>query len=362
MKNLSLLFIGLLMIPMFLLTSCDRGEDPVIVDTTDKSAILRDYMIANNFDLHQVLGGTGLPSPSFVVTPAAASTVMASTTPYALILDIRQPSGAEGFDKGKIAGAVNVPFANILTEVDKITDVTKPILVVCYTGNQATYATALLRMYGYRNAVALKWGMAGWNKTTFGVRWFSAIGNTASTSANFNLPPAAASPTDFPNGPFTTVPAIITPAIAGQEILKNRVRAVVAEGFKGLTGTEVLNSVPNNTFAICNYFPLTDNQNYGNIKTAVRIQIPTGSTAANWLATDTHKKFNPAPATKIAVYCYTGQTSGVVSAFLRVLGYDANSVTFGMNGLWNTSPGWGTSANRWDVVNGSPEAQTYTVN
>lgn len=362
MRNLSLLFIGLFMIPMFLLTSCDRGIDPVITDSTDKSAILRDYMIANNYDLHQVLGGANLPSPSFVVTPAAASAVMASATPYALILDIRLATGAEGFASGKIAGAVNVPFANILTEVEKITDVTKPILVVCYTGNQATYATALLRMYGYRNAVALKWGMSGWNKTTFGARWFNAIGNTASTSSNFNLPPATASATDFPSGPFTTVPAIITPATVGQEILKNRVRAVVAQGFKGLTGTEVLTSVPNNTYAICNYFPLADNQNYGNIKTAVRIQIPTGATAATWLATDTHKKFNPSAATKIAVYCYTGQTSGVVAAFLNVLGYDASSVTFGMNGLWNTSPGWGTSANRWDAVTGSPEAQTYPVN
>ena len=44
-------------------------------------------------------------------------------------------------------------------------------------------------------------------------------------------------------------------------------------------------------------------------------------------------------------YCYTGQTSAVVTATLRVLGYDAYTMTFGMNGLYNTNPQWAT--NQW---------------
>ena len=39
----------------------------------------------------------------------------------------------------------------------------KPILVVCYTGQTACYATSLLRLYGYEDTQALKWGMSGWD-------------------------------------------------------------------------------------------------------------------------------------------------------------------------------------------------------
>ena len=45
-------------------------------------------------------------------------------------------------------------------------------------------------------------------------------------------------------------------------------------------------------------------------------------------------------------YCYTGQTSAVVTAYLRVLGYDAYSLTFGMNGIWNENPAW--VLNKWN--------------
>jgi rhodanese-related sulfurtransferase len=352
MKNFSLLFIGLFMIPMFLLTSCDRGEDPVVTDSSDKFVYLKDYMLTNQYDLNHVNGGTGLASPSFVISPSAAKTVIESASPYALILDIRAATGAEGFASGKIAGAVNVEFKNILTEVDKITDVTKPILVVCYTGNQATYATALLRMYGYRNAVALKWGMAGWNKTLFGARWFNGLGNTASSthSSNFNAPPQATSAPTAPTNLFAA-PTFTNTATVGSELLKNRVKLVVSEGYKGVSASTVLTTPTD--YYINNYFSDADNKAYGYIKGAYRIQPIT-------LANSDHLKLNP--TAKIVTYCYTGQTSGVVTAWLRVLGYDAYSLTQGMNAIWNTNPGWGASGNRWDAVNAVAEAQTYPIN
>ena len=42
----------------------------------------------------------------------------------------------------------------------------------------------------------------------------------------------------------------------------------------------------------------------------------------------------------IVVYCYTGQTSAHVASYLRVLGYDAYTLTFGMNKLFNDNPFW----------------------
>jgi rhodanese-related sulfurtransferase len=35
----------------------------------------------------------------------------------------------------------------------------------------------------------------------------------------------------------------------------------------------------------------------------------------------------------VVVYCYTGQTSSHVAAFLRVVGYDAKSLLYGANGM-----------------------------
>jgi rhodanese-related sulfurtransferase len=35
----------------------------------------------------------------------------------------------------------------------------------------------------------------------------------------------------------------------------------------------------------------------------------------------------------IVVYCYTGQTSSHLAAYLRLLGYDAKTLMFGTNGM-----------------------------
>jgi rhodanese-related sulfurtransferase len=333
MKKLSLLLIGLLMLPILLLTSCDRGDDPAPpTDTTNKYTILKDYMVGSSYDLQHVMGGTGLPSPSFVVDPPADQTAVdAFLAPY-FVMDIR---AAADFATGRIPGATNVLFSNILTAT---ASVTKPILVVCYTGNQATYATALLRMYGKRDAVALKWGMSGWNPlfATQTNGYTSKIGNIAVGNANWN-PANTAAPTNATYG----TPNIILPATVGDAILKARVEAVVAAGFKSASVSAVL-TTPTDYF-INNYFSSADFAAYGHVKGAVRVQpFNLAGTLTGNLT-----NLNLDPTKKIATYCYTGQTSGIVTAWLRVLGYDAYSITFGMNGFWNDNPGWGTNGNKW---------------
>jgi len=343
MKKLTLLLVGLFMLPMFLLTSCDRGEDPAPpTDTTNKYTFLKDYMIANNYDLQQVIGGTGMPSPSFVVDPpvdqAAVDAFLATYT----VIDIR---AAADFATGRIPGATNVLFTNILTATAAAT---KPILVVCYTGNQATYATALLRMYGKRDAVALKWGMSGWNNV-FAIQpngYTTRIGNIAVGHANWNPANTAA-----PANATYAIPNFILPATTGEAILKARVEKVVADGFKGITPSTAL-TTPSDYF-INNYYSANDFAAYGHIKGAFRIQpFNLAGTLTGNLT-----NLNLDPTKKIATYCYTGQTSGVVSAWLRVIGYDAFSVTMGMNGLWNENPGWGTNANKWTAS--KPKSLNY---
>ena len=81
-----------------------------------------------------------------------------------LIVDLRSP---ELFSKGHIKGAVNINFSKLPEyfetgikpfEFDKI-------ILVCEDGQVSSYTTALLRMMGYGNVFAMRWGMCGWNKS-----------------------------------------------------------------------------------------------------------------------------------------------------------------------------------------------------
>lgn len=321
MKKLSLILIGLLFIPTLFLTSCDKGDDTLVV-AVPAQKLMVDYMLANNLDINNILSSTD--GISFVQGPPAEADLAAFLAKY-YIIDIR---GAADYATSHIAGAKNVPFANILTEATAAGS--KPVLVVCYTGQTACYATALMRMAGFKNTQALKWGMSGWNSATAG-SWNNSIGNSANGHANWSYDSA-------PTNMVFTKPVISTLSTDGATILKNQIQLVISEGFKTVKGSDVLAS-PNNYF-INNYFSAADYAGYGHIKGAYRIN-PLTLADNSYLGLD--------PAAKVVTYCYTGQTSAVMTACLRVLGYDAYSLSFGMNGMYNNNTGWGTSVNKWSA-------------
>ncbi len=325
MKKFKLFFTGLLLIPALFFTSCDRGDekiDDIIGSTETKFTLMKEYMVNNNLDVNKIL--TNVDGEKFVVAaPSASGDVDAFLSKY-YIMDIRS---SNDFLAAHVKDAKNVPFANILTEAAKTS---KPILVVCYTGQSACFATALLRMYGYPKTRALKWGMSGWNPTTAG-SWNNAIsGNPAASSNNWTY-------TAEPSNVTYEDPKITTLLTDGEAILKERVEAVVAGGFKGVNGADVLSN-PSNYF-INNYFSETDYLGFGHINTAYRILPFT-------LADNSYLNLDPDAAT-LVTYCYTGQTSAVLTATLRVLGYNAASLKFGMNSLYNTNPVW--ASNKWSA-------------
>jgi rhodanese-related sulfurtransferase len=328
MKKLSRLFIGLFIIPMFLVTSCDRGDD-IDVNTTPKFNILKDYMVANNLDLDKIL--TSTDNISFILdAPAAAGDVTTFLNTY-YIMDVRS---AADFATGRVAGAKNVAFANILTDATaaKAAGNTKDILVICYTGQTATYATALLRLYGFKNTRALKWGMSGWNPAFD--KYTAATGNIVQGNANWTNVPTPPTPASY------EVPTLSSTASDGLAILKQRIEAVVAEGVKTVTPAAVVASPA--SYYLINYKSAADYAGYGHFATSYRIQPIT-------LALNTHLNINSSPTAQVVTYCYTGQTSAVVTAFLRVVGYNAISMNFGMNGLWNDNPFWPAppAGNKW---------------
>ena len=103
-------------------------------------------------------------------------------------------------------------------------------------------------------------------------------------------------------------------------------------GFKGVNASDVL-TTPANYF-IVNYWTDANVNQYGHIKGAYRLN-------ETLLLGDGMKNLDP--ASKVTVYCWTGQTSALVSAYLNVLGYDAYGIKFGANAMINAD----LQANQW---------------
>lgn len=331
MKRLSLYLIGLLLIPALFLTSCDRGDDIIAENPIFKPTFetLKDYMLTNNLDINYILAGPD-GSTKFVAGAPASDGLDAFLNKYT-ILDIRSSSD---FAKGHIQGAKNIPFSSILTEA---ASAPKQILVVCYTGQTACYGVSLLRLYGYPTAQALKWGMSGWNPATAG-SWNNNVGDAAQGNSNWSYDGA-------PSNTIFDDPDISSLSQDGSEILRQRVETVVAAGFKTAKGGDVLSN-PSNYF-INNYFSATDYDGFGHIKEAFRIKDEL------YLEGDGYKALNSGENAKVITYCYTGQTSAVMTAWLQVLGYDAYSMTFGMNGVYHSNQAWST--NQWGVGSSVPK-------
>ena len=330
MKKLSLILIVLFLVPTLFLTSCDKGDDPNGGGTTPTVPtfdILKTHMVDNNLDISKII--TNADGLKFVVgAPALADYDATAYKAKYYIMDIRS---AAAYATSHIDGAVNVAFTDILTSA--VNKGGKQILVVCYTGQTACYATALLRMYGHTNTQALKWGMTGWSDTTDS--WTSKVGNIGSDSSEWTFGSA-------PTLNIYDAPVLSSLSTDGAEILRNRVEDAVVAGFKTASNADVI-ATPSNYF-INNYFSAADYAGFGHITGANKILPLT-------LVGNEYKNLNA--SAKVVTYCYTGQTSAVVTACLNVLGYEAYSLTFGMNGLSHESSQW--SSNQWGVGSSNPK-------
>jgi hypothetical protein len=156
--------------------------------------------------------------------------------------------------------------------------------------------------------------MSQWTSTLSGP-WANNTGDVAIGHANWTTDAV------MPNESFNP-PTLTTNKSDGAEILQARVAEMLAGGFKGITNTDVLANP--DAYFINNYWAGTDVEHYGHINGAYRI-LPL--TLAN-----NEVEFLDSEKT-IVTYCWTGQTSSMLTAYLNVLGYDAVSLKFGANGM-----------------------------
>ncbi|MBE0676368.1 MAG: rhodanese-like domain-containing protein [Bacteroidales bacterium] len=317
------------LVSALVISSCTKDPDPI-----NEAQVLIEYLESDDSPLGKDYVSTDLPS---VMAATELQTLNATSQVY--IIDIRS---AADFAAGHIANAVNVVPADILTHLEGVANLSTytKVAVVCYTGQTAGWVTSLLRIMGYDKAYSLKWGMCSWN-SAFASRWNNAVAAGNSQAAQFN-----ATATD--KAVAGALPELNTGKTTGQEILEARVAAVLAEGFgaASVTNATVFGALSN--YYIVNYWPLAQ-YNISHIPGAVQY-TPKESLK---LAVDLKTLPTDKP---VAVYCYTGQTSAFLSAYLRLIGYDAKSILYGTNGMIYDIMGANSIAPRFSAT----EIQEYT--
>jgi rhodanese-related sulfurtransferase len=286
----------------FAAVSCDKDDE----ESIDEAQLLVEY-------LESAEGGdyANTKMPAIMV---AEDVKTAMTTGTAYLVDIRTEDDYNG---GHVDGAVLVPSTDVLTHLEGTdADDGKDVIIICYTGQTAGWVTSLLRMAGYDNAYSMKFGMSSWH-ADFAAKWNSNISNDYATVFE---------KTDVPKGETGELPVIETGLTTGKEILMARIDEVFAAGFGAVKVTNSTVIGATDSYYIVNYWGKTDYDNYGHIPTAMQY------TPKEAIAVDVDLKTLPTDQ-PVVVYCWTGQTSANMAAYLAVLGYDAKTLLFGANGM-----------------------------
>lgn len=290
-----------------MVSSCKKDEDPPAA--INESEVLATYLESTNSPSGKDYVNTDMPS-----IMGATEVKTLNETGQVYIIDIRS---AADFAAGHIKNAHNVAFGDLLTQVKSIdmANYTK-VAIVCYTGQTAGYGASLLRLMGYDKVFSMKWGMCSWN-AAFASRWQTAIGNAYATQF---------SSTSTDKGAVGEMPVLSTGKTTGQEILEARVDALLTEGFGVATVTNAVVFGALSNYYIVNYWGAADYSDPGHIPGAMQYTPKESMKTTTDLTT--------LPTNKpIAAYCYTGQTSAFLAAYLRLLGYDAKTILYGTNAM-----------------------------
>lgn len=329
-KNLFyLLYLLIIASMLFVNIGCSDDETTEPPVTVNESEVLAQFLEGNGDFINTV-------APAMIAASDVYTNVILQNKDWPVI-DVR---AATDFAAGHIEGAVNVALGDLVNyyKTNNLQNKEK-VVVTCYTGQSAAWGVTLLRLLGYNNVFDLKFGMCSWHEQ-FASRWRNAIGN--GKAAQFVT-------TNYPKPAAGNLPTLSTGKTTGAEILEARIQAVSVEGYSpcSITNNDLYLNLSN--YFIVNYWPV-DQYNWGHIEGAVQYTPKSDLKLATFLKT--------LPLNKtIVVYCYTGQTSSHVAAFLRVLGYDAKSLSFGVNAMsYDNMPGtkWlETDVNDYPYVTGN---------
>ena len=230
-----------------------------------------------------------------------------------LVIDLRSP---QKYTAGHIRGAVSKRIEDLPGyfesgikpfEYDKI-------ILVCDDGQLSGYATSLLRLKGYGNVFAMRWGMSSWNKMYADEGWLAGLSGRYESMLD----------TTTASKPMAKgMPDLNTGLTTGSEVADARFEKVFDNGSENIfvTADEVFKN-PSGYFII--NLDRKDKYEDGHIPGAVRYKPDATLSFTDEMATI------PSDRT-VVVYCGTGHNSAFATAFLRLMGYDARTLKYGNN-------------------------------
>ena len=286
-------------------TGCSSDDDD---DNNDPTPVNEFELLVDHLDDVQADLTTG-----WIQTAEYVNTNIADL----FVVDIR---AADAYGSGHVPGAHNVAATDVLDYVLENNTGDMPVAIVCYTGQTASFVTMGLRMMGV-DAFAMKWGMSGWHSD-----FDSWTGNVSSDYVGDFVT------TDAPALGSFGFPTLATGLTSADAILAARVDAMFAEGFtpNGVSASTVYGALED--YQIFNYWGESDYLGIGHIDGAFQLTPGTVKADQNLAAFD--------PDAMNVIYCWTGQTSALMTFYMNVLGYDAYSLKYGANGMvWENIPG-----------------------
>ncbi|MFA6598443.1 MAG: rhodanese-like domain-containing protein [Ignavibacteriaceae bacterium] len=266
-----------------------------------------------------------------------------------LVIDLRDNPD---YLKGHIGGAKNILKDSLFNYVKVNYLKFNKVVLVSASGQSAAYFSSLLHLAGFSNIYYMNYGMASWNMF-FSAVWTDRIGKSEG---------AVFSNTFYPKNGYSPLPEINlnSSGESMEDFVQTRISNLIKEGFN-----EDYSSVYSKSTMIFSYWIDNKTQFYtvcvgpimlysSNPYTtntyhpvgAVFYQIPplpSDFRSVNYLQT--------LPSNgSIAIYSGTGQESAFYIAYLRLLGYDAKSILFGMNNI------------DYYMLSHSPEISPYAFN
>ena len=295
----------ILLLAVFLM-SCgtDKEGEVKSTDSIDESSILYDFFAQN---------GNYINSPGTPAILTASDFIAIMDKQDILVIDLRS---AEEFAAGHVINAINVHPADVPDFFSQHIDASSfaSIVFLCNRGQMSSYVNGIMRLLGNNNTWSVRFGLSGL-KTEMGQAWDQLIGNH---------PEATADTSNVPMPPKGSLPVLSTGGVNGYEIAQIRARELLSQDSKEFF-TEYAEVMKNpSAWFIIAYASPKHYTTSGHLPGAVRF------TPKQSLSTDAHL-LNVPTNKPIVVYCFNGHHSAQATAYLRMLGYNAQSLLYGAN-------------------------------
>lgn len=229
------------------------------------------------------------------------------------IIDIRTP---DKFAEGHIKGAVNKKFEDLPSYFEsgiKPFEFEK-IIIVSEDGSVGSYTTSLLRLMGYGNVYAMRWGMSAWNMDYAKKGWLKDVSGKYEDKLE---------KTSNEKVPGTSMPDLKTGLTTGPDIAAARFKKLFSEGTANVTVTADEVFADPSKYYIIN-LERKDKYEDGHIPGAFRYKPEATLGFPEEMASIPSDKI-------VVVYCGTGHNSGFATGYLRLFGYDARTLRYGNN-------------------------------